>query len=144
MKQSNNLSNLKFEGQYIVQIRLNRYCIDLVFSNDVIIQICSELSYYDKQGNLLSYWNDNNSMNFFMNQLLEIPIVLTQVDSNTIKFVFSNYECLILKSNNDEHESFTIFSNDGVQDIFKQFELQIKQHDINNPDILRKYWWKER
>jgi len=27
---------------------------------------------------------------------------------------------------------------------FKQFELQIKQHDINNPDILRKYWWKER
>lgn len=118
MKQSNNLSNLKFEGQYIVQIRLNRYCIDLVFSNDVIIQICSELSYYDKQGNLLSYWNDNNSMNFFMNQLLEIPIVLTQADSNTIKFVFSNYESLILKSNNDEHESFTIFSNDGVQDIF--------------------------
>ena len=118
MKQSNDLSNIKFEGQYIVQIRLNRYCIDLVFSNDVIIQICSELSYYDKQGNLLSYWNDNNSMNFFMNQLLEIPIVLTQADSNTIKFDFSNYECLILKSNNDEHESFTIFSNDGVQDIF--------------------------
>jgi len=113
-----NFPKQHLEGQCIIQIRFNRYCIDFVFSNDIVLQISCKLSYYDKQGRLLSHWNDHNDMNFFMNQLLEVPVDLIQSDVNALKIVFDNQESLLLESNHDGDEAFTIFMKDEVRDFF--------------------------
>ncbi len=106
-------------GKNLIQIRMNKYTINLIFEDNILITIGYKITYTEGGINSHQNWDSINNQNFSINKLLETSVVKAEMNKNyTLIIEFENKKILTIESARANYESYIIYNGHDFQVIY--------------------------